>query len=370
MKRFALLAASALLVAACQDVQPPLQPEAAPSAAAMSASGTYIVVLKEGANPRSVAAILGIRPQHVYTAALNGFSAELNRGQLTALEHNPNVAYVERDQVITLAPPPGKGPGGGGGGGGGQAVPWGITRVGGAGDATGKTAWVIDTGIDLDHPDLNVDVGRSANFVTQGKSTADDGNGHGTHVAGTIAALNNDRDVVGVAAGASVVAVRVLDNRGSGAYSWVIAGVDYVAANGKSGDVANMSLGGPISQALDDAVLRAAGQGIKFALAAGNDGVDASTSSPARVNHPNVYTVSAIGTNDCLTSWSNWGAPVDFAAPGASILSLKAGGGTTTMSGTSMAAPHLAGILLLGTVRSDGTACNDRDGKADPIAHR
>lgn len=370
MKRIALLTAGSLLAAACQDVQVPLQPEdASPSAsnASMSAHGTrsYIVVLKPGADPRSVAAITGVSPRNIYTTALNGFSAELNQGQLTALRHNPNVDYIEPDQVVTLAPP-----GQGGGGGGAQVVPWGITRVGGAGDGTGKTAWIIDSGVDLDHPDLKVDVARSISYVTRGKNTPDDGNGHGTHVAGTVAALNNGTDVVGVAAGATVVAVRVLDNSGSGSYSWVIAGVDYVAANGKSGDVANMSLGGPVSDALDTAVRNAAGKGIKFAIAAGNDGADASKSSPARVNHANVYTVSAIGTNNCLTSWSNWGAPVDYAAPGASILSLRAGGGTTTMSGTSMAAPHVAGILLLGGIRSDGTACSDPDGTPDPIAHR
>jgi subtilisin family serine protease len=313
---------------------------------------------------------MGIRPQLVYTAALNGFSAVLNQGQLNALRHNRNVDYIEPDQVMVLAPPPGKGPGGGGGGGG-QVVPWGVTRVGGAGDGTGKTAWVIDTGVDLDHPDLRVDLGRSVSFVTRGKNTPDDGNGHGTHVAGTIAALNNGTDVIGVAAGASIVSVRVLDNSGSGSYSWVIGGVDHVARYGKSGDVANMSLGGPISDALDQAVLTAAGKGIRFALAAGNEGTHANNSSPARVNHANVYTISAISSNDCLTSWSNFGnPPVDYAAPGASILSLKAGGGTTTMSGTSMAAPHVAGILLLGGVRSSGNACNDPDGTADPIASR
>jgi subtilisin family serine protease len=216
-----------------------------------------------------------------------------------------------------------------------------------------------------------VDVARSISFVTRGKNTPDDGNGHGTHVAGTIAALDNGIDVIGVAAGASIVSVRVLDNSGSGSYSWVIGGVDHVARYGKSGDVANMSLGGPVSDALDQAVHNAASKGIRFALAAGNEGVHANNSSPARVNHANVYTISAIGSNDCLTSWSNWGnPPVDYAAPGGSILSLKAGGGTTTMSGTSMAAPHVAGILLLGGVRSSGTACNDSDGTADPIASR
>jgi subtilisin family serine protease len=132
-----------------------------------------------------------------------------------------------------------------------------------------------------------------------------------------------------------------------------------------------MSLGGPGSSALDDAVRNLASQGVKVAVAAGNDGVDCSNTSPARVNATNVYTVSAIASNGCLTSWSNYGSPVDYAAPGSSILSLWKGGGTRTISGTSMASPHVAGILLLGNIGSDGVACNDnRDATDDPIAHR
>ncbi|MDH3224118.1 MAG: S8 family serine peptidase, partial [Gemmatimonadota bacterium] len=129
-----------------------------------------------------------------------------------------------------------------------------------------------------------------------------------------------------------------------------------------------MSLGGPPSTALDAAVLNASAR-VKFALAAGNSGDDANEHSPARVNGANIFTVSAIDIGDCLTSWSNWGnPPVDYAAPGAGILSTRKGGGTTSMSGTSMASPHVAGILLLGSAKSDGTACSDPDGNADPIA--
>jgi subtilisin family serine protease len=135
--------------------------------------------------------------------------------------------------------------------------------------------------------------------------------------------------------------------------------------------VANMSLGGPVSTALDNAVTNAAGKGIKFTIAAGNSGDNAANYSPARVNHPNVYTISAIASNNCMPSWSNWGnPPVDWAAPGVSILSTKKGGGTTTMSGTSMAAPHVAGILLLGNITQNGSACNDPDGNPDKIASR
>ena len=197
------------------------------------------------------------------------------------------------------------------------------------------------------------------------------GAGGAAHLAGTIAAIDNDIGVVGVAADASVVAVRVLDRRGSGAYSWVIAGLDYVAANAAAGDVVNMSLGGPPSDDVDAAVLAVAEAGIRVAIAAGNDGADANGHSPARVNHGNVYTVSAVDAGDAFAPFSNWGnPPVDYAAPGVGILSLWKRGKTNTISGTSMATPHVAGILLLGNVSADGTAGNDPDGNPDPIAHR
>ena len=349
--------------------------------------GQYIIVLnsREISLGKSKAAVSGLAVrimadnalgegavELVYTHALRGFTARMSQLDAVKLAADPRVDYIEQDRVIALGPPPGKGkpPKDDGGGPAAQETPWGITRIGGAGNGSGKTAWVIDTGIDLKHDDLNVDVNRSANFVTRGKNSPNDGHGHGTHIAGTIAALDNAIDVVGVAAGAALVAVRVLDNRGSGLYSWVIAGVDYVAANASVGDVANLSLGGPPSDALDLAVETAASEGILFSLAAGNSGDDANNYSPAKVEHTNVYTVSAIGTDDCLPSWSNYGnPPIEFAAPGVSILSTQKGGGTTTMSGTSMAAPHVAGLLLLGNVSSDGLACSDPDGNPDSIAH-
>lgn len=380
MKRFGLLALVAVALAACSDMTAPAaHGELAPFQPAVGSgalNGSYIVVLKDSYDPRDVLARKGVRGNFVYEATIRGFAAELTHEQLDELRRDPSVAYVETDRVHQFAPPCGTPAGGecdpddgGDDGGGSEVTPWGVARVNGGASYTGSgVAWVIDTGIDLDHGDLNVDVSRSVNFVSRGKNSPDDGNGHGTHVAGTIAAIaGNGLDVVGVAAGATVIAVRVLDNSGSGTYSGVIAGVDHVGANGKSGDVANMSLGGPTSQALDDAVA-AASKNVKFALAAGNNGDDAGNYSPARVNGSNIYTISAIASNDCLTSWSNWGnPPVDFAEPGASILSTKKGGGTTTMSGTSMAAPHAAGLLLLGNISSGGKACNDPDGNADTI---
>ena len=302
--------------------------------------------------------------------AVNGFAAKLSEHQLSALKFDERIERVEQDYMITLSPINiyrGK-PGSDGGTDPNQTIPWGITRVGGGSYNGSATAWIIDSGIDLDHPDLNVDVARSASFLSRGD--ADDQNGHGTHVAGTVAAIDNAIGVVGVAPGATVVAVRVLDRRGSGSTSGVIAGVDYVAANAQNGDVANMSLGGGVSTTLDNAVIAAAASGVKFALAAGNESDDANNHSPARANHANIYTVSAMDSNDNFASFSNYGnPPIEFCAPGVSIASLWKSGGYNTISGTSMAAPHVCGLLLLGNVAKDGTVNNDPDGNADDIAH-
>lgn len=313
---------------------------------------------------------LGIQsePEEIYSTALSGFTVRINPAEAKKLGDDFQVKQIEEDQVISLSPivatgKPTKEPPA-------QSVPWGIARIGGFTNGSGKLVWIIDSGIDLDHPDLNVDVNLSRTFVA-GTSSADDQNGHGTHVAGTIAALDNNIGVVGVAAGAKVVAVRVLDRRGSGSISGVISGVDYVAANASPGDVANMSLGGGASPSLDQAVLNASSMGIKFALAAGNDAINASNSSPARVNGPNIYTVSAMDSTDKWAYFSNFGnPPVDYCAPGVSVYSTYKGGGYATLSGTSMAAPHVAGILALGTIQSNGTVSGDPDGNPDPIAHR
>jgi hypothetical protein len=307
--------------------------------------------------------------EHVYGSTIEGFSVSLSEEQARLLANDPAVSYIEPDRIIQIAQK-GK-PGGGGGTAPAQTTPWGITRVGGSVDYTGSNkAYILDSGIDLDHPDLNV-----ASYGFNGTSgrdskSLDDGNGHGTHVAGTIAAKNNSIGVVGVAAGALVVPVKVLGATGSGTTSGVIAGVNYVGANGQAGDVANMSLGGGISQTLDDAVVAASSK-VKFVLAAGNSSADANTSSPARANGANIYTISAMDSADKLASFSNFGnPPVDFAAPGVGIQSTYKGGGYASLSGTSMAAPHVAGILLLGGVKSGGTISGDRDNTPDPIAVR
>jgi subtilisin family serine protease len=318
----------------------------------------------------------------VYEHSILGFAARMSAQAAARLARDPRVAYVEADGVVQLPPdenpganaPPGAAKGKPGGGGsacttGSQTTPWGITRVGGSEDGTGKTAWIIDTGIDFTHCDLNVDASRAFSAIS--RSTGNDDNGHGTHVAGTIAAKNDGNGVIGVAAGATVVPVKVLDRRGSGTWSGVIAGINYVAANGESGDVANMSLTGGGNNSVDAAVSAAAANGIKFALAAGNDGSNANNYSPARTNGANIYTVSAINSSNVFASWSNYGnPPVDYAAPGVSVLSTWKGGAYNTISGTSMATPHVAGILLLGTIRGDGSASGDPDGNPDPIAHK
>jgi subtilisin family serine protease len=278
---------------------------------------------------------------------------------------NPKIAGCEQDQVMKAFVIQK-----GGVSASADTTPWGITRVGGAGSTSARTAWVIDSGIDLDHPDLTVDVGRSVSYVGGGP---DDKNGHGTHVAGTIAAKANGIGVVGVSPGTTVVAVRVLGASGSGSTSGVIKGVDYVGAHGVSGDVANMSLGGGASTALDNAVIAAASKGVRFTLAAGNESVNANTRSPARAggasSNDTVYTVSAFGqTGDRFASFSNYGnPPIEWAEPGVSILSTYKGGGYATMSGTSMAAPHLAGILVQGGVSKCGDVTGDRDSNADDI---
>ncbi len=303
----------------------------------------------------------------VYGTAIQGFSVKIPPGQLKKLENDPSVKYIEENQTVTLIQPMAK-PGDGDVQAMAQPLPWGIERVNGGVNYSGtQKAWIIDTGIDLDHPDLNVNKTLNKTFIVR-TTSADDDNGHGSHVAGTVAAINNDFGVAGVAAGANLVAVKVLDRRGSGSYEGVIAGVDYVASAASFGDVANMSLGGPTSDALDTAVIAAANMGIKFALAAGNESTNANNSSPARVNHSNVFTISAMGQNDAWASFSNFGnPPVDYCLPGVSIYSTYKGGGYTTMSGTSMASPHMAGLLLLGNTTTDGTVNDDPDGNADPI---
>ena len=326
--------------------------------------------IKRLTNEVLVSANISLRsPEQTYSAAVKGVAIELTESEAAKLALSPNVKGVYPDLMVNFGLPveasgkPAPAPVA-------QSTPWGITRIGGSGDGTGKTAWIIDTGIDMDHPDLNVDQTRGRNFVTT-TALPDDDNGHGTHCAGIVAALNNNQGVIGVAAGATVVPIKVLNRRGTGYMSAIIAGVDYVAANGKAGDAVNMSLGGPTYSALDDAVLNLASKGIKVAIAAGNESQNTNNVSPGRVNGTNIYTISAMGSGDLWASYSNYAnPPIDYCAPGSSIYSTYKGGAYATLSGTSMATPHVCGILLLGNIQTDGNVKNDPDGNADPIAHR
>lgn len=369
LKYVALLAALPVVAAVSAPASAQVAGEKIPN--------SYICVFKKDAVSRGNARAEAVRSanagqgqlKHVYSSTIRGFAVNASaQGVENMKAHNQSIAYCEQDQVVTVIPyalaAKGK-PGGGTQPA--QETPWGIARVGGGVAGSFATAWVIDTGIDYSHPDLNVDQARSRSFLG-GTTTPVDQNGHGTHVAGTIAALNNSIGVIGVAPGAPVVAVRVLDRRGSGSNSGVIAGVDYVGQNGRPGDVANMSLGGGVSQALDDAVVAASAGGVRFALAAGNESDNANNHSPARANGVNVYTVSAFAIGDNWASFSNYGnPPIDFAEPGVSIKSTWLSGGYNTISGTSMATPHLAGLLLLGNIRSGGNVNGDPDGNRDVI---
>jgi subtilisin family serine protease len=370
--RMSLLGGAAVIISAAVVAAP-----ASAQRAGDKIEGSYICVFKERevsrgqvqAEANRAAQSVGGRISHVYTVAVRGFAVEMPAQALERMKAgNPNIDYCEQDQVVTHGPiqaaaAPQFGTQST------QETPWGIARVGGGGAGTFATAWVIDTGIDLDHPDLSVDIQRSVSFVRD--KSPDDANGHGTHVAGTIAALDNTIGVIGVAPGARVVAVRVLDRRGSGTTSGVIAGVDYVAKHGKAGDVANMSLGGGGSTTLDNAVINASSGGVRFAIAAGNDSANANNYSPARANGPNLYTVSAFAIGDKWASYSNFGnPPIEYSEPGSAIKSTWLNGGYNTISGTSMATPHLAGLLLQGAITVRSKVTGDPDGNPDPIGER
>jgi subtilisin family serine protease len=306
---------------------------------------TYIVTLEPGSAPASVAARaarMGGRIAHLYTSALDGFAISLPSAAAARLATLPGVVAVEQDAPVGLATTQ-------------SAATWGLDRLdqrtlplSGTYDytstGTGVTAYVIDTGIQLAHTDFGSRAVTGYDAIDGG--SAEDCNGHGTHVAGTIGGATH-----GVAKGVSLVAVRVLDCAGSGTTAGVIAGIDWVTANHQPNTpaVANMSLGGSASTALDNAVSRSIADGVSYAVAAGNGnsrGVpqDACKSSPARV--AGALTVGATDRTDKPASFSNYGACVDLFAPGVGITSAWHTGtaATNTISGTSMATPHVAGV--------------------------
>src|ERR1043166_8822705 len=338
-------------------------------------AGKYIVLLQPGASPVAVAARHGLAPDHVYQTAVNGFSGAVPPGKLRLLRNDPRVAAVVQDYTVQAICRPG-----GGGGTIGQVVPAGVSHIGAAPgmltfNGLGVGVAGVDTGVDLPHADLDA----TSAFSAYG-GTAQDDNGHGTHVSGIIAAKDNTIDVVGVAPKAKIFAVKVLDASGSGADSDVIAGLDYVAANAATSvppiRVVNMSLGRPASSndsAMHSAVQAVVDAGVTVVVAGGNDcGSEISQQVPA--GFAEVIAVASTTAKDGTKNRAGYLIPADTAsyfttdgegvvvsAPGedqenvsngyflssVGILSTRLGGGTTRMSGTSMASPHVAGVVAL-----------------------
>jgi subtilisin family serine protease len=296
--------------------------------------GDYIVVVKDGANARAVAALAGVAARHEYSI-VNGFAASLNEGQLNAIRRNPDVAYVEEDQVVQADATQ-------------SGATWGLDRIDQralplngtynyTSTATTVTAYIIDTGLQTSHSEFS---GRAANVYDAFGGTGADCQGHGTHVGGTVGGVT-----YGVAKGVKLRGVRVLDCAGSGSNSGVIAGMDYVRVNAVKPAVANMSLGGGYSSTVNTAANNLANSGVFLAVAAGNNTADACNYSPASA--ASATTVGSTASNDTRSSFSNYGSCVDIYAPGSSITSARLNGTSTAMSGTSMASPHVAGVGAL-----------------------
>ena len=308
-------------------------------------SGSYIVLLDEKTSrsaKQDLAQEYGGDLKRAYSSAVNGFSASgLSETEAKRLAADPSVAKVVQNKKFHIDATQDNPPS------------WGLDRIDQADTAgdgkytypdssgEGVTAYVIDTGVRTSHSDFG---GRaSSGFdAIDNDDNADDGNGHGTHVAGTIAGTAH-----GVAKKAKIVAVRVLDNSGSGTTEQVVAGIDWVTAHHSGPSVANMSLGGGVDEALDTAVKKAIASGVTFAVAAGNESADASTSSPARV--PEALTVASSTKDDQQSDFSNFGAGVDIYAPGSDITSdwNTSDSATNTISGTSMATPHVTGAAAV-----------------------
>ena len=411
-------------------------------ASGVASTRTYVVSLEQAPLqnnlPATVRALLGdvspdLRPRQLFDQ-LGAFSVDLSDPQADLLRQIPGIRSIEQDRAVPMMPPVTVEPGlsneeegtvsmafkkllwqkpekagqafnasyslediglnattyGDTTSASGETLPWGVKAVWNGLDVsskgnigTGSTVFVIDSGVLDTTGDLNLNSAWSKSFIA-GESAFSDGVGHGTHVAGTIAALVNGKGVVGVAPGAQVVSLKVFGNSGGGAtITSIINAINYavgvINTNGldRSKVVINMSLGGGLSSSLSNAILNAANQGIRFAIAAGNSGQDVDGFSPADAgDHPNVYTVSAVDSTYTMASWSNWDRldasdavdDVDVAAPGVGVLSYFQGGQLAYLSGTSMAAPHVAGLLLTDGVKAGSLVNPVVAGTADPFA--
>ncbi|WMI61870.1 S8 family peptidase (plasmid) [Streptomyces rochei] len=354
-KRIRFAALAGVATAALTGGLTAVPAQAAPAEGTVLAAGSptavkdsYIVTLKKSTGLKASSAAgkdlvedYGGTVKKTFRSALNGYTATLSATEARRLAADPAVASVEQDQRVRLADTT-------------QAnAPWGLDRI----DQTslplsgtytypdsagsGVTAYVIDTGVRITHQQISGRASYGYDAV-DGDTTASDGNGHGTHVATTIAGTT-----YGAAKKAKIVAVRVLDNNGSGTTAGVIAGIDWVTANHSGPSVANLSLGGGASTTLDTAVRYSIASGVTYAVAAGNSGANASSYSPARVTE--AITVGATTSNDAKASYSNYGSVLDLFAPGSSITAGWHTGdtATNTISGTSMATPHVAGAAAV-----------------------
>ncbi|KAF9700553.1 hypothetical protein EKO04_001628 [Ascochyta lentis] len=312
--------------------------------------GHYIVKFKQDKGDVSTTALtesLSVTPRFEYSiSGFHGFSGSLSDTEIVMLQASEQVEYIQPDIKVHAYDLVYQSP-----------ATWGISRIshGKPGNETyvfeksageGTCVYVVDSGIFVNHPDFE---GRATHLVnfSEDKGNGDD-EGHGTHVAGTVGSKT-----YGVAKKTRLYAVKVLDSKGSGTTAGIIAGINFVAKDAATrhcpkGAVANVSLGGRKNAATNQAIAAAVASGVFFAVAAGNDGLDARYTSPA--SEPSVCTVGATSMNDTMTSWSNYGSVVDVLAPGANITSLSNDGTTAMHDGTSMATPHVAGLAayLLG----------------------